>query len=333
MENNLTVAICAYNATKYIGQTLEAIAAQTFQQFDLLIVNDCSTDDTLEVVESKLKGTNFKYSIVNLEKNRGAAYSRQKALERATTKYIIFIDADDLPLPTLLEQEYNLIIGDSDIIAVSSWSKFIDENSDLIGGGLFVGVKSREEFEYKAREGKLIFLPIQTLMCRESALRVGGFRLDGFPEGKPRYQDYCEDLDLWTRMSDLYVEEKYIISIPKVLYLYRKSNSGLSSNAIYMTLKMRYVKQNLKLRRADKSEISYVEFLGSVSDDDLKKLETEAKSGYYLRNGVMKLRKLSLILGVYYIIKSFTISPKYFWQKVKANSGFFILQIYRNDPR
>lgn len=57
---------------------------------------------------------------------------------------------------------------------------------------------------------------------RDAALSVGGYIIDGFPSGKPRYQDYCEDLDLWTRMSDLYIEGKAIVVIPETLCLYRK---------------------------------------------------------------------------------------------------------------
>ncbi|MFR9567087.1 MAG: glycosyltransferase family 2 protein, partial [Rikenellaceae bacterium] len=192
MQSKVTVAICAYNAAAYIEQTLRGVLRQTFKEFELLIINDCSTDNTLEVVESTL--LDFRHRVINLTHNQGIAYARERALEESRTRYVIFIDADDIPLSGLLEQEYRVISSDDNIIGVSSWYRFIDTDGRAMRGGLFTGPKSREAFELMARGEKLIFLPIYTMFDREAALRVGGFRLDGFPCGRPRHQDYCEDL-------------------------------------------------------------------------------------------------------------------------------------------
>ena len=78
---------------------------------------------------------------------------------------------------------------------------------------------------------KLIFMASTSIYNREIALLVGGHSIKGFPEGKPRYQDLCEDLDLWTRMSDLYKEKKAIIVLPEVLYQYRKGD-GMSMSSL-----------------------------------------------------------------------------------------------------
>ncbi|MFI3285199.1 MAG: glycosyltransferase [Rikenellaceae bacterium] len=319
----ITLAICAYNAARYIEETLKCIANQTLQNFDLLIINDCSTDNTIDIIESVLSSLNQNYRLINLEQNGGIANARQMALEQAKTKYVVFVDADDLPHPTLLEEEYKLISSDSNIMAVSCWSEFIDEKSKRIKGGLMMGFQTKEDFINKASREKLIFLPIQTMIDREAALSVGGFNLSGFPEGKPRYRDFCEDLDLWTRMSDLYAKGRYIITIPKVLYSYRKAGGGLSANSVSMTLKMKYVKRNLKLRRAGNPELTFIDFMQTITHEELKKIERDTINGDRLRNGVMLLSKGNIFKGGYWVMHSIIANPKYFWQKIKANSRIF----------
>ncbi len=323
MKNDLTVAICTYNSAKFIEETLIYIINQTYQKFDLLIVNDCSTDNTVQVIEGFFKNKNIEFRLLNLSLNKGIANARQIALNESKSKYILYIDSDDLPHTTLVEKEYKLISSNADIIAVSSWLKYIDMEGNKLSGGFFLGAKNKEEFISMASNEKLIFLPIQTIFNRQIALNVGGFQLHGFPEEKPRYRDFCEDLDLWTRMSDLYKEGKYIITIPEVLYSYRKGNTSLSSNAIAMTLRMKFVKKNLKLRRAGFDELTFIDFMKTVSECELQEMEKNAKASYYLRNGFFLLKEKRIIKGIYYVSRSVLMNPKQFFQKIKANSGYF----------
>lgn len=317
---NITVAICMYNAERYIIETLNCIIKQTVQDFDLLIIDDCSTDASVECVERFFSSYPRKYELLRLDANRGIAYARDFALRKATTKYMVFIDADDCPRPQLIEKEYAAISSNQNLIAVSSWSQFIDANSKQIRGGLFIGDCDKASFMARARAVKLIFMPIQTLFNRESALRVGGFRLDGFPAGRPRYSDFCEDLDLWTRMSDLYVEGKYMIVLPEVLYLYRKID-GLSSNHFNMVLKMKYVKENLRLRRKRKTEISFIEYYNSLPKQQLRKMRRSSRSADELRNAAFYFHQKIYLKAVASTIKSLWYQPSYLFQKLRSNLG------------
>ena len=112
---DLTLAICVYNAEKYIKETLESVMAQTMQDFHLLIVNDCSTDGSVAVIEKFFAEHTKQYEIITLEKNGGIANARNFAISYAKTKYFLFIDSDDLLEPTLVEKEYSAITGDSEI--------------------------------------------------------------------------------------------------------------------------------------------------------------------------------------------------------------------------
>ncbi len=310
-----------YNAERYIEETLRSLMAQTMQTFHLLIIDDCSTDGSVEVVKHFFEKHPRQYELITLTENGGIANARDFALRHAETPYLIYIDADDIPLPFLLEKEYSLLSGDQELMAVSSWSLFIDINSNPIGGGLFIGDNDKISFKNRAEKNKLVFLPIQTMFERKAAIKVGGFQCEGFPNGNPRFRDYCEDLDLWTRMSDLYKEKRYIVTIPEVLYHYRKSNS-LSSNHFNMIIKMRYVKANLLRRRSGKSELTFVDYLDSLSPDVLNDLKREATCADFLRNGVFYLKEFKILMGIIMILKALILKPSYVIDKLRLNVRF-----------
>ena len=315
---NLTLAICVYNAEKYIKETLESVMAQTMQDFHLLIINDCSTDASVAFIEEFFAEHPREYKLITLEKNRGIANARNFAIAHATTKYFLFIDSDDLLEPTLVEKEHTAITSDNDLIGVSCWNDFIDNKGKKVHGGTFLGERTKEAFIEKASKRKLIFLPIHTMFNREYAIKAGSICIKGFPEGKPRYQDFCEELDMWTRMSDFHTEGKAIIALPEVLYHYRKMD-GLSSNHFNMILKMRYTKQNLLRRRRGEKELTFIEFYDSLTPKEIKGLKKDAKAADALRNGVFYLKRKSFFKGIWEVIKSIYYRPGYIFDKLKHN--------------
>lgn len=315
---SLTLAICLYNAEEHIKETLKCIIAQTMQDFHLLIVNDCSTDRSAAVVEQFFAEHPRQYKIVTFKKNGGIANARHFAIEYANTKYFLFIDSDDLLERTLVEKEYKAISSDDDLIGVSCWNDFIDTKGRKVHGGTFLGEKTKESFIEKASHKKLMFLPIHTMFNREYALKAGSICTSGFPCGKPRYQDFCEELDMWTRMSDFHKEGKAIVTLPEILYHYRKSD-GLSSNHFNMIIKMRYTKKNLLLRRDGKKEMTFTEFYDSLTAKELKRLKRDAKAADSLRNGVFYLKRKRLFKGAWEIVKSIWYRPGYIVDKLKHN--------------
>ena len=315
---DLTLAICMYNAERYVEETLKSVMAQTFQGFELLIVDDCSTDGSVALVERFFEDNPRQYELVRFEVNGGIANARNFALNHVATKFLLFIDSDDIFDKSLVEKEYNLLKSDSDLMAVSCWSRFMNMNGKLLSGGTYLGEKTKEAFIDKASRKKLIFLPIHTMFDRELAIRVGGFCVSGFPKGKPRYSDFCEELDLWTRMSDLYVEGKAIVVIPEELYYYRKSD-GLSSNHFNMIIKMRYTKTNLLRRRRGEGDLTFVEFYDSLSDEELKGLKRDAAAADALRNAVFYLHRGNVVMCGWLVMKSLWYKPGYLLEKVKNN--------------
>lgn len=315
---NLTLAICVYNAERYLRETLDSVLAQTRQDFKLLIVDDCSTDGSLSIIESFKKSTDIKCSIISLKENKGVANARQVALESADTEYLLFVDGDDLFSEDLVSKLYSRISEDANIMAVTCWSHFINEEGKRISGGTFLGVRDKDEFFQKASAGKLFFMPIHTIVRRNIALAAGGFETKGFKTTKPRFQDFCEELDLWTRMSDFYSQGKYFATVKEVLYSYRKG-TGLSSNHFNMLLKMRYTKSNVRRRRAGKENQTFIDFMASLSEDEIKALRREAYAADKLRNGVMKIKSGRVVSGAWSCLQSVCAKPGYFIDKLKHN--------------
>lgn len=318
MKTEVTLAICMYNAEKYIEETLACIMTQTMQNFHLLIVNDCSTDGSVECVKRFFKQNPRQYELVSLPENRGLCAGRRFVEEHATTKYLLFVDADDWPLPYFVEKLYKKIISDDKLIAVGCYLQYIDLYGRRIKGGIFLGETTKDSFFQKARNGKLIFMASTSLYDREIALSVGGHNINGFPKGKPRYQDLCEDLDLWTRMSDLYTEGKAIVVIPEVLYYYRKGD-GISLSSLGMLLRMRHIKMNLKRRRKGLDEWSFIDFRTQLSTEEMRRLEKEACAADALRRAYYHLHAGHIMAGVKDLFLSIKSNPHYFVDKVKHN--------------
>lgn len=318
-QMDLTLAICMYNARNYIRETLSCIMAQTAQDFKLLIINDCSTDDSAQVVEDFFKENPRQYELVNLPVNGGLCAGRRYVEEHADTRYIMFVDADDCPYPELVESLYKKACSDEDIMAVGCHLEYMGAKGEKLTGGIFMGCRSKEEFYEKASKGKLIFMQPTALYDRLVALQVGGHCVDGFPEGKPRYRDLCEDLDLWCRMSDLYTEGKAIVVVPKILCRYRKHEQAMSTDSFGMLLRMKHIKNNLRRRRAGQRDLTFIEFRNSLTAKQEQAIRKEALSADSLRRGYFSLKKGRIFSAFFLIMRSIFANPSYIWQKVKSN--------------
>lgn len=103
MNDLVSIITPSYNTSKYIGKTIESVLKQTYENWEMIIVDDCSTDDTDEVVKPYLSDKRIKY--IKNDKNSGAAISRNCALREAGGKWIAFLDSDDLWDPKKLEKQ------------------------------------------------------------------------------------------------------------------------------------------------------------------------------------------------------------------------------------
>lgn len=107
-ESLITVIIPCYNAAEFVENCLDSLSQQTFKNFDVIAVDDCSTDGTYEFLKKYQSKTELRLAILNNEVNSGPASSREKAAEYASSEYLCFCDADDTYSTDFLKQ-----IGDA----------------------------------------------------------------------------------------------------------------------------------------------------------------------------------------------------------------------------
>ncbi len=126
MNNLVSIITPSYNTAAYIADTIKSVQAQTYTNWEMLIVDDCSTDNTDDVVKAYLTDTRIKY--FKKEKNSGAADSRNFALREAKGRWIAFLDSDDIWMPDKLEKQIAFMENGGYHFSYTQYEE-IDENA------------------------------------------------------------------------------------------------------------------------------------------------------------------------------------------------------------
>ncbi len=187
-----------YNGEKYLEQAVASILNQTFRDFEFIIINDGSTDSSLQILESY---TDPRLYIINQE-NIGLTKSLNKGINIANGKYIARMDSDDVSLPNRLEKQVAYLDKNKDTICVGCLSIFIDSRNKII---------NYEQLSKKLFLNELLpkgnaFSHGSAMFRRRDFLNIGGYR---------EFFTYVQDYDLWLRM--LHIGRIAIINN----YLYR----------------------------------------------------------------------------------------------------------------
>ena len=104
MKDLVSIITPTYNSEKYISETIQSIQAQTHTNWELLITDDCSTDQTIKTVK-RFQENDSRIRLYKLEKNQGAGIARNNSIIKATGRYIAFCDSDDQWKPAKLEKQ------------------------------------------------------------------------------------------------------------------------------------------------------------------------------------------------------------------------------------
>ena len=130
MENLVSIVMPSYNTASYIAESIRSVQSQTYQNWELIIVYDCSTDNTDEVLECFLSDKRIKY--IKNDQNSGAAISRNRALREAQGRWIAFLDSDDLWMPEKLEKQISFMEANGYHFSYTNYRE-IDEESQPLG--------------------------------------------------------------------------------------------------------------------------------------------------------------------------------------------------------
>lgn len=130
MNELVSIVTPTYNCSKYIEKTIKSVINQTYKNWEMIIVDDCSTDNTEKIVRKyQQQYPNIIYKI--LDKNSGAAVARNTALKNAKGRYIAFLDSDDLWVPEKLEKQINFMKNNNYYFSYTNYEE-IDENDNSL---------------------------------------------------------------------------------------------------------------------------------------------------------------------------------------------------------
>lgn len=218
MNDLVSIIMPSYNTAKFIPETIESVLKQTYTNWELIIVDDCSTDNTDEVVKPFLTDKRIKY--LKNEKNSGAAVSRNYALREAKGKWIAFLDSDDLWLPEKLEKQiafmekngYKFTYTDYKIKLNGKWSPYIFTGPNI--------VNKRKMYDY------CYFSTITVMYDRDF---VGLIQIASLKKNN----DYA----MWLKI----IKKADCYRFPECLSCYIKHDNSISSGSKIKLIKHHYI--------------------------------------------------------------------------------------------
>jgi glycosyltransferase involved in cell wall biosynthesis len=250
MSPRVSVLMPVFNGGPYLAAAIESVQAQTFEDFELVIVDDGSTDGSAEkIADFAARDRRIR---AYWKDNSGISETLNRGIAEARGDWIARLDADDIMLPRRLERQMAFVSTQSEIVAAGSNYDIIDERGRHCAT-LRPLPRSRDELQrFLAAREPLTFTHPTMIYRRDIAAGLGGYRREYEP---------CEDTELFARMI---AAGGVILIQPEVLTLYRVHAGAASRRqAVQMFLKRHFVYHNFYRERDGQSAESYEEFIAS----------------------------------------------------------------------
>jgi teichuronic acid biosynthesis glycosyltransferase TuaG len=209
-----------YNSANFVLATINSVKKQTYTNWEMLIVDDCSTDTTFDIVRKQAE-LDKRIKVFKLNKNSGAGSARQYALELAQGRFIAFLDSDDLWKPNKLSEQIEFLLKNDIAVTFSSY-ELMDEEGKLLN----ILVKVPKSITYK-----------ELFYCNWIGNLTGVY--DTVKLGKISISNYRKRQD-WIMWLQILKSEKRATSIQKNLATYRVRSNSISASKIGL-LKSNYL--------------------------------------------------------------------------------------------
>ncbi|TMK25452.1 MAG: glycosyltransferase family 2 protein [Actinobacteria bacterium] len=204
MSPRVTVLMAVHNGEQYVRQSIQSILGQTFEDFELLVVDDASTDGTAAIVESFGDG---RIRVLRNERNVGQVPSLNRGLRESRGPYVARIDADDTSKPTRLQRQVEVLDAQQHVALVGTWVDAVDERGRRLGS-LRQVLDDYVDFLYRTLVMQVYISHPAAMYRRDEVLALGGYDEEAAPS---------EDKDLWRKLA-LERREARIVAEPLVLY-------------------------------------------------------------------------------------------------------------------
>jgi glycosyltransferase involved in cell wall biosynthesis len=210
-QSKVSVIIPTYNAARYIGKAIESVLAQTYKDYEIIVVDDGSTDNTREVLIPYENHIHYIY-----QENQKLPAARNAGVAASSGQYLTFLDSDDLLLPDKLALQISSLEAQSKIGLIASGWQYINEEGQLLGElrpWLNSSVINMESLLFQG------LAPVHAVLVRRSWFDDIG----GFDSSLP----YCEDMDFWYR---LYLSGCEMSWEPAIVCQYRIHDANMTRN-------------------------------------------------------------------------------------------------------
>lgn len=204
----------SYGSEKFIIKTIESVQAQTYLDWEMIIVDDVSPDNTNKIIENFIQ-QDSRIKLIRLEKNSGAAVARNRAIQEASGRFIAFLDADDLWKANKLEKQLEFMAKKNCALSYTYYDA-IDEDNNLL----------EKTFEPPLKLSYTDLLKTNYIGCLSAMYDTEKIGKIYMPLIKKR-QDY----GLWLRILK---QIDYAYCVPEILATYRVRNESLSSNKLQL---------------------------------------------------------------------------------------------------
>lgn len=312
----LSVIMSVYNGGSYLNAAVESILDQTYSDFEFIIVNNGSTDNTAEVLESYTK-KDSRIVVLHNAKTLSYVEGRMKAILHANCEWFANMDADDIAAPQRLEKQRDFILQHKDKLGcVGSWAQYIDSNSAVVGNRRTRPFTVEQFEQMLLNQDAILVTDPSAVINKQLFLDVGGYRVDCAPA--------C-DLDLFYRIAE---RNKLVIAIPEYLLQYRV-HSGADSVKKFMLqrLKTHCINYNMRQRRAGLSEVSYSNFRNSIWNKlnyKFPRLWKDYAKALYKESAMLYFEKKHFKMG-FRLFLAFLMWPGFVTKRLlshKFNKGF-----------
>lgn len=315
MTPPLTVLILARNAERYMPAAIDSVFAQTFTDFEILVVYDDSTDRTMELLEAYQKqDPRFRWI---QGRNEGLAAARALGLQSCRTPWVALLDTDDLWEPRKTEVQMAVLRENPDLAAIASWGWYVGPRG-IRSGKHTLGPLSRAEWsERRARGIAFVLLTSSVILAREPAVRC--------LEPRPSI-NAAEDALLFTRLAAL----GPIVTVPERLATYRVHPAGVSA-ALHRRQRMllRWIDHNLARELAGSPWISEQDFeAAEAARGWFARLRTSRRdfAARIYRTGAAWLADRRHLRGCLTLLLALVVSPGIVLRKLRN-------QIFSSGPR
>lgn len=303
----LSVAMSVYNAEKFVEKAIESVLAQTYKNFEFIILDDGSTDDSAIIINKYAAKDNRIKPIFN--KNGGRPNAVNYMISIANGDLCALLDHDDEMMPNRLEKQLAFHLANPEIGATSCHSYFINDKGQLLGTQRHPALRSVEEGRKALDNNDIIHCAITGLMVKKEAfLKVGGLRKAFLP---------CDDVDFFNR----FMEAGYtLIIIQDILMKYRlHPNSYTEREPLHIFDTIGYVGYCNTLRRTGQAEISFEAFM-AIRKTDSNWLTFNRKrynySQIYFRRAAYEMMSRNYIHSMWQFFIAAILSPTHVFKKV-----------------